>query len=506
MSRTDQFGKYTLLRHLATGGMAEIWLAEQQGPGGFAKELVIKRILPQLADDEQFIEMFLDEARLVAQLSHPNIAQIYELGQEDREYYIAMEYIRGMDLAELLERCKRQRGFVPAETAVRIILGALQGLEFAHEATDRDGMALGIIHRDVSPHNIFVSNEGVPKLLDFGVAKAASQKSKTQTGAVKGKYAYMAPEQVQSEAIDRRVDVFAAGVVLYELLTGEKPFGEELAAVSNILNEPHTDPREYRTNIPEQLVAVIDRALAKDKADRYQTADLMVRDLEAFLQSRPNYVGPRELAAFVRRLQGLPTPRVAGNGTFIEKVEDVDAARAEAKAEAERARREREQQHESQSQSQVRGPSTLREAEVGGGDTGPSRAVILSIIGLLTVVVLAAGVAAWVFVSGNVEEASKPPATEEKQAKTEAPKPAEEERRGAPSFVDPSKPSKTVFIDTKPRSKVYIEGEKLGLTPLDTSLNPGTYEVEFRTTGRNARRTIEVKASGSLVQRFKFEL
>jgi serine/threonine-protein kinase len=498
---THEFGKYTLLRHLATGGMAEIWLAEQQGPGGFAKELVIKRILAHLADDEQFIEMFLDEARLVAQLSHPNIAQIYELGQEDGEYYIAMEYIQGMDLDELLARCKREQGYVPAETAARIIVGALQGLDFAHEATDRDGMALGIIHRDVTPHNIFVSNEGVPKLLDFGVAKAASQKSKTQTGAVKGKYAYMAPEQVQSRQLDRRVDVFAAGIVLYELLTGEKPFGEELAAVSNILHEPHTDPREHRANVPDALVAVIDKALQKDKAQRYQTADLMVRDLESFLQSRPNYVGPRELAAFVRRLQGLPTPRVADNGTFIEKAEDVDSAREQARAAAQAAKQQEQEQSPSTPSS---APTTVREAGVSG--TGPSRAVIFSIVGLLAIVVLAAGVAAYIFVTGNVEEASKSAAGDEPTKVAEPEEDAKPDEGGAPSFVDPDKPAKTVFIDTQPRSNVYIRGEKLGATPLDTSLNPGTYEVEFRTAGRNATREIEVESSGTLIQRFKFEL
>lgn len=508
MSRMDTFGKYTLLRHIATGGMAEIWLAEQTGPGGFAKELVIKRILPHLADDEQFIDMFLDEARLVAQLSHPNIAQIYELGQEDGEYYIAMEYIRGLDLAELLEGCRAQQGYVPVETAARIITGALQGLEFAHQATDRDGMALGIIHRDVSPQNIFVSNEGVPKVIDFGVAKAASQKSKTQTGAIKGKYAYMAPEQVQAGQLDRRVDVFAAGVVLFELLTGEKPFGEELEAVSNILNTPHPDPRELRANIAPELVEVIDRALAKDKSERYQTADLMVRDLEAFLQSRPNYVGPRELAAFVRRLQGLPTPRVNANGTFVEKIGDVEAARQEAKAAADAEREQAQQRLTSQPTSSVptTSPATVREERV-DESRGPSRAVVTSIVGLLTIVVLAAGVAAWVFVSGNIEDAARSTETAaESEASGSVEEEPDEEERTRPGFFDASKPAKTVFIDTTPRSNVYIKGEKIGVTPLDASMNPGTYDVEFRTTARNATRKITVERSGSLIQRFKFDL
>ena len=305
----ETLGKYTLIRHLATGGMAEIWLSEQVGPGGFSKQLVIKRILGHLAQDQQFASMLLDEARTVAMLTHPNIGQVYELGEVDGSYFIAMEFIDGIDLADMSRLALEQEREIPLGIAVKIVVDMLQGLEYAHNFHDRDGHFMGLVHRDVTPHNVLVSNDGVVKLVDFGVAKAKANQSKTQTGAVKGKFAYMAPEQIESKDMDRRVDVFAAGVVLYELLTLEKPFGDDLFAVNAILTRPMPDPREVRADIPQSIVNIISLALSKDPGERYQTARTMMSDLEEYMSASGTFVHQRDIATYVRSLQGMMAPR-----------------------------------------------------------------------------------------------------------------------------------------------------------------------------------------------------
>ncbi len=271
---TNTIGNYELQRLVATGGMAEIWTATQTGPAGFKRELAIKRILPHLARDDRFTQMFLDEATIASKLTHPNIAQIYELGEHDDEYFIAMEFIDGMDLADILELTEKHDVFIPVPIAARIVADVLNALHFAHEFSE-DGRALGVVHRDVSPHNVLISNGGVVKLVDFGVAKAVERHTKTQTGVVKGKLSYMAPEQVEQEAIDRRADIFAAGVVLYELLTNQSPFGRELRAISAILNDDPPDPRDIRRGIPWELVGIINRSVEKKAEDRFQTAEEM---------------------------------------------------------------------------------------------------------------------------------------------------------------------------------------------------------------------------------------
>ncbi len=263
MSEGTQLGKYTLKRQLATGGMAEIWLGEQRGPGGFTKELVVKRILPHLANDEKFVQMFLDEARLAAQLTHPNIVQIFDLGEADGSYFIAMEYIRGHDLAQLREAGRAMGAPLDWLAAARIVADACAGLDYAHNFADSRGRPMNLVHRDVSPQNILVSDQGAVKLVDFGVAKAATSTHKTQTGAVKGKFAYMSPEQIRGEKLDGRSDLFAMGIVLFELLTGRRPFGadSELMALTAIMHHPAPDVQEINPNIPQPLRDVVAKAL-----------------------------------------------------------------------------------------------------------------------------------------------------------------------------------------------------------------------------------------------------
>lgn len=283
------FGKYVLLQKLAAGGMAEVYLARQSGPAGFEKECVIKRILPSLSEDEQFVHMFLDEARIAARLSHPNIVQIYDLGKiGDHDYFLAMEHVHGVDLQHILEAERGHDGRMPLPIALRLVTNVAEGLEHAHRATGPDGRPLGIVHRDVSPANVIVSIDGVAKILDFGIAKAIARRGHTEVGVIKGKIGYMSPEQVQGEPLDARSDIFSLGVILYELTVGRRPFeGESPAELSlQILHdEPHL-PEMVVEGYPEALSSIVRRALAKRREDRYSSARELARAIEEFLVTR----------------------------------------------------------------------------------------------------------------------------------------------------------------------------------------------------------------------------
>jgi serine/threonine-protein kinase len=267
------FGKYRLLTRLATGGMAEIFLARLSGAAGFQKHLVLKRILPQYAEDEHFVAMFLDEARIAAQISHPNVCQVFELGELDGQYFMTMEYLDGVPLASLMRRASR----TPRAGDVRLISGlmtqASAGLHHAHELKDTSGHLLGLVHRDVTPQNLFVTVDGVLKVLDFGVAKAAGASARTRTGSVKGKYAYMSPEQLKGEALDRRADVFALGTVLFECLTGRRLFWRDTDfLIFKAINEdPIPAVKDYRPDISPVLGEIVAKAIHRDREKRYPT-------------------------------------------------------------------------------------------------------------------------------------------------------------------------------------------------------------------------------------------
>jgi serine/threonine protein kinase len=224
MKKPLLFGKYLLLERINVGGMAEVFIAKAFGVEGFERILAIKKILPTMAEDEEFITMFIDEARISVQLNHANVVHIHELGKHDETFYIAMEYVAGRDLRTILERYRRHKEIMPTAQAVFIASKICEGLDYAHRRKDARGQDLDIIHRDVSPQNILISYEGEVKIIDFGIAKAANRSQKTQAGILKGKFGYMSPEQVRGLPIDRRADVFAVGVILYEMLTGEKLF------------------------------------------------------------------------------------------------------------------------------------------------------------------------------------------------------------------------------------------------------------------------------------------
>ncbi|WP_224369231.1 serine/threonine-protein kinase [Hyalangium versicolor] len=267
------FGKYQLLKKLATGGMAEVWLARQSGIEGFAKSVVVKRILPHLAEDREFVEMFRNEALIAANFNHPNIAQVYEFGEANGTYYIAMEFIHGEDLGRVMRKAWSAGQWIARPLAIRIVASACEGLFYAHSRTDGSGKPLKVVHRDISPQNILISFDGSVKLVDFGIAKAADQVGLTKSGAIKGKFAYMAPEQAAGKALDHRADIFAIGLVLYELLTGVRPLkrDSELATLQAALECSIQTPSEV-ADVPPELDPVVMSALAKAADDRYRDA------------------------------------------------------------------------------------------------------------------------------------------------------------------------------------------------------------------------------------------
>ncbi|MFH1811269.1 MAG: serine/threonine-protein kinase [Pseudomonadota bacterium] len=307
-----KLGRFELLYELAAGGMATLYLARVSGLAGFEKLVAIKRIHPHLSRERQFIEMFLDEARIAARLHHPNIAQIYELGEVDRSLFIAMEYVEGESLARFARaylKLQRERGGpkgMPIRECAAVVAEAAAGLHAAHELRGADGEPLELVHRDVSPHNILVTYDGYVKLIDFGVAKARGRISHTQGSSVKGKVAYMSPEQIQAQPLDRRSDVFSLGIVLHEMTCGRRLFKSdiEVETLRQILQADIPRPSSLRPDYPPPLEQVVMKALARDPAQRYQTADEMRRAILNALHEGGPPVGASEIGALMRDIFG----------------------------------------------------------------------------------------------------------------------------------------------------------------------------------------------------------
>jgi eukaryotic-like serine/threonine-protein kinase len=297
-------GRYELLMPIAAGGMAMVWAARLKGTRGFQKIVAVKTMLPKLSEDDQFEKMFLDEASLASKVRHPNACEILDLGEQDGVLFLAMEWIDGVPLNQLMKAAK-QKGGVPTTVATRIVMQASAGLHAAHELTDGKGKLIGLVHRDISPQNILVTFDGVAKVVDFGVAKAtALGDGATQVGQLKGKVSYMAPEQVRGEPIDRRADVFAMGIVLYALTTGKHPFRKESEGATLFAitaPEPVIAPRKFMPDYPEALELVLLKALEKDRDQRYASASELLRALDKALP--PSARGSdEEVGAFVHSL------------------------------------------------------------------------------------------------------------------------------------------------------------------------------------------------------------
>ena len=295
-------GRFQIIGRLATGGMAEVYLALSGELPGYRTLLVVKRILPHLASNRQFIGMFLDEARLAALLDHPNVVRIIEVGHDGEEYFLAMELVQGKPLSAVLRKATRERRPPSPALAAYVIAQAASGLGYAHALTDGDGRPLGVVHRDVSPQNILLSFEGAVKLIDFGVARAFGRVAHTSPGGLKGKIEYMSPEQASAEEVDHRADVFALGVVLWEVLTGRRLYRREteLATMRAILDDPIPRPSEV-ADVPPELDAVVMRALRKRRDARFASAHEMALALERFAFSNDGF-SPLQVASYMKGL------------------------------------------------------------------------------------------------------------------------------------------------------------------------------------------------------------
>jgi serine/threonine protein kinase len=298
------FGEYKILKKIATGGMAEVFLAKRIGMKGFEKLLAIKRIHPQFSENEEFIAMFIDEAKLAARLNHRNIVQIYDFGSQQDSYYIAMEYIFGKDLRSIMKKSKARGEHLPLAQCAYIITEAAKGLEYAHTLKDHFGKPLQIIHRDISPQNILLSYEGEVMLADFGIAKAASKSTETRAGVLKGKILYMSPEQAWGKTIDRRSDLYSLGVVLYEMATNRKIFDadSEFSMLEKVRNAEVEFPPDIFENLPKNFLHIIKKALEKNPQNRYQSAHEMRVDLENYLLTTQERLNEKIIADYLKRL------------------------------------------------------------------------------------------------------------------------------------------------------------------------------------------------------------
>jgi serine/threonine protein kinase len=302
----NRLGKYELLLPLAAGGMARIYIGRSTGIGSFERHVVLKLITPERANDHTAVQMFLDEARLAAALNHQNVAQVFEVGEDLGIHYLAMEYVHGQDLRALLAKAGSQGTRIPLELALTVSAGAAAGLNHAHERRGPDGQPLGIVHRDVSPSNIMIGYDGAVKLLDFGIAKATHRSVETQSGIIKGKFAYMAPEQCRGRDVDRRSDVFSLGIILYEITTQHRCFraDSDFDTMHRIVTGDVVRPTRLIQGYPQALEAIVMKALAVDANQRYQSAGLLLEAIESFAVSARMAMSTMSLGRFMRELFG----------------------------------------------------------------------------------------------------------------------------------------------------------------------------------------------------------
>lgn len=336
----ESFGKYILLEKLAVGGMAEIYLARNSGAGGVSKFVAIKRILPQFTEQTEFIDMFKDEAKIAVNLAHANVVSIYEFGIEKEAFFLAMDYIEGRNLRQILNKMKKSSLAFSVEQVLYIIKEVAGGLDHAHRCIDANtGKPLNIIHRDMSPQNVMVSFEGEVKIVDFGIAKAETQLETTRAGTLKGKFGYMSPEQAEGLAVDLRTDVFALGIVLWELLANDRLFvaNNEVNTLRKIRDCQIPSLRKINPNIAPELERIVGKALAKDRNLRYQTAAAFHRDLSRFLNRQYPDFSPQDFSVFVKTLFA---GEILESRKKMVEYSQIDGARLRAAAAAENPMRD----------------------------------------------------------------------------------------------------------------------------------------------------------------------
>jgi serine/threonine protein kinase/outer membrane biosynthesis protein TonB len=322
----ERLGRYAVLKHLASGGMADVLIGRTEGIEGFERHVVLKRIRAEHAKDQRFMHMFLDEARVAANLHHQNIVQVFDIGEANGEYFFAMEYIHGEDLRKLLSAVSKTRKHMPLGLVCMIVSAAASGLHYAHERRDNNKKPLNIVHRDVSPSNILIGYDGAVKVADFGIAKATMRQVETRSGSLKGKVSYMSPEQCKGEDIDRRSDVFALGVVLYELATTTRLFkgDNDYLVMDSIVNARVPLPRVRRPDLPNELSAIIMKALSSDRQRRYANAEELRVALDQFAIKHNLAASNATLATFMRKIFGERPEPWLDNGPAVEVQPGVD--------------------------------------------------------------------------------------------------------------------------------------------------------------------------------------
>ena len=314
--------RYRVVEKLESGGMAEVFRAESEGLQGFKKQVAIKRVLPHLSEKKRFIAMFLDEARLSAQLSHSNCVQVFDIGVGDNAYFIVMEYVDGANLKAIAEGLKKQGRDFPVAAAAFIAHEICKGLAYAHELRDSNGVSLNIVHRDMSPPNVLITKFGEVKIVDFGLAKASSQLEKSEPGIIKGKFSYLSPEAAMGQEVDARTDIFAVGIILWELLAGQRLFlGEtDFQTVKKVQQAVIPSISQINPKVPRELERILSRALAKDPAARYMTARELGQDLIRFLFQNAEPVGTFDVATLVQTTMRDRQRVRAPQGSIIDKL------------------------------------------------------------------------------------------------------------------------------------------------------------------------------------------
>ncbi len=325
----QQQQRYKVIEKIASGGMAEVFRAESAGLEGFKKTVAIKRVLPHLSEKKQFIGMFLDEARVSAQLGHSNCVQVFDIGVGDNTYFIVMEYVDGADLKAIIENLRQTNQQMAPELACLICVRVCEGLAYAHELRDAEGRPMNIVHRDMSPPNVLVTRHGEVKIVDFGLAKANSQLEKSEPGIIKGKFSYLSPEAAQGKPVDQRTDIFAVGIILWELLAGRRLFlGEtDLETVRQVQRAEVPPIRQFNSKVTPELERVIARGLAGDPSQRYQTAREFARDLNQVLFRLSRPVSSFDIAQLVEPIRNRrehDKRRQAMSGSIIGSL--IDAA------------------------------------------------------------------------------------------------------------------------------------------------------------------------------------
>jgi hypothetical protein len=556
-SAPRKLGRYELIAPLATGGMAELYLGRLRGRGGFEKLVAIKQMKAHLSDDPGFVDMFLDEGRIAARLTHPNICQVYELGDDDGQLYMAMEYVPGVPLSTILAALPRTTDGFDLRVSAGILVQVSEGVHFAHEHKADGGVAAPIVHRDVSPTNLLVTGEGVCKLVDFGIAKVLTEVSHTRTGVLKGKPAYMAPEQIRAEPVDRRSDVFALGVVLWECIAGKRLFqgDSDFLIWQQITQTAVPRLRDLRPEVPPGVDEVVQRAVAKDPAQRYESARAFAADLRRSVASVGGPLEPAGLAMYLTTLcadafaarTALVTAALAGEDENTDEVRRVTARNAAiaaaAGAEPTATASIRLREHTAQMSP---GASTSMPLGFDAGDEdadldAPPRrsrwplamlAVAAAVAGVLLALAIAGGVGgkggqkktqslaaaaqpqpvpaqapaqAPIVVAGGETEMEGETVAEPDPEPVEVRRPSKPQRAPIVKKQTPEPPAQDTspgyyLVDSQPYARIFIDGKDHGETPLfRVPLAPGKHQVRaVLGDGRKKQFTIDIKSGKDL--------